>query len=51
MILYTALALLFLWVLGVVGAYPGGQVFHMLLLVGLLFLLLAFVKARDAAAD
>ena len=50
MIFYIALALILAWVLGVIGVYPGGQMFHMLLLVGLLFLLIAFVKARDAAA-
>jgi hypothetical protein len=42
--------MLFAWLLGVVGVYPGGQMFHLLLLVGLLFLLIAFVKRRDAVA-
>jgi hypothetical protein len=50
MILYIALAMLLVWLLGVVGAYPGGQMFHLLLLVGLLFLLIAFVKHRDGVA-
>jgi hypothetical protein len=50
MIVYIALALLLVWLLGVIGVYPGGQTFHLLLLVGLLFLLIGFVKHRDAVA-
>lgn len=49
MILYIALALLAAWLLGVLGVFPVGQIVHVLLLVGLLLLLLAFVQARDAA--
>jgi hypothetical protein len=51
MILYIALVLLFAWVLGVLGVIPAGQMTHAPLLVGLLFLLIAFLKARDGAAS
>ena len=49
MLFKSALVLLAAWVLGILGAYRVGNVVHVLLLVGLLFLLLAFSKARDAA--
>ena len=49
MLFTTALVLLAAWFLGVVGAYSGGTLVHVLLLMGLFFLLLGFLKARDAA--
>lgn len=49
MLFTTALVLLAAWMLGVLGVYTVGKLVHVLLLVGLLFLLLAFMKARDAA--
>jgi hypothetical protein len=45
-----ALVLLAVWMLGVVGVYRAGDGLHVLLLVGLMLLLVAFLKARDAAA-
>ena len=50
MLFKIALVLLIAWLLGVLGAYPGGDLVHVLLLVGLMLLLLAFLRARDAAA-
>jgi hypothetical protein len=49
MLLKTALILLAAWLLGVLGLYSVGERVHVLLLVGLFLLLLAFVRARDAA--
>jgi len=37
------------WLLGIAGLYRVGAVVHVLLLVGLMLLLLGFLKARDAA--
>lgn len=50
MLLKAALLLLFVWLLGAVGIYDVGTVVHALLLVGLMLLLLAVLKGRDAAA-
>jgi hypothetical protein len=50
MLLKFGFALLMTWLLGVLGVYRVGQIVHILLLVGLMLLLLGFVKARDAAA-
>jgi hypothetical protein len=50
MLFKTALVLLMAWLLGVLGVYRVGELVHLLLLVGLMLLLLAFLKARDAAA-
>ena len=50
MLFKIALALLAMWLLGVVGLYSAGDLVHVLLLVGLMLLLLGFLKARDAAA-
>jgi hypothetical protein len=50
MLFKTALVLLVAWLLGVLGVYSVGQLVHLLLLGGLMLLLLAFLKARDAAA-
>jgi hypothetical protein len=49
MLLKFGLVLLAAWVLGMLGVYRLGQSVHILLLVGLMLLLLGFMKARDAA--
>jgi hypothetical protein len=49
MLFKVAFVILFLWLLGMVGVYPTGDLVHGLLLVGLMLLLMAFLKARDAA--
>lgn len=49
MLFTTALVLLAGWLLGVLGGYSAGKLVHVLLLMGLFFLLLGFLKARDAA--
>ena len=46
----VALTFLVVWVIAVAGPFDVGQMAHGLLLVGLMLLLLAFMKARDAAA-
>lgn len=51
MLITTALVLLFVWLLGVLGIYDVGTLMHMLLLVGLMLLLLGMLKARDAATS
>ena len=48
MLFKVALVLLTSWVLGLVGVYNVGDLVHVLLLIGLMLLLLAFVRARDA---
>lgn len=50
MLLMSALALLTVWLLGVVGLYDAGTLIHVPLLIGLMLLLLGFLKGRDAAA-
>ena len=50
MLLKAALLLLGVWLLGAVGIYDVGTIVHVLLLVGLMLLLLGFLKGRDAAA-
>ena len=45
----AALVLLAIWLLGLVGVYRVGDLVHVFLLVGLMVLLLAMLKARDAA--
>jgi hypothetical protein len=47
----AALVLLASWLLGLLGVYDLGRLVHVLLLVGLLFLLLAATKGRDAVAN
>ena len=42
-----ALVLLVAWATGVAGVYEIGDLVHVLLLVGLMLLLLAFLKARE----
>ena len=49
MLFKIALALLAVWLVGVLGLYTIGDGVHVLLLVGLGLLLLAFLRARDAA--
>jgi hypothetical protein len=48
MVLKFALILLVTWFIGVLGVYDGDLI-HVLLLVGLMLLLLGFLKAREAA--
>ena len=50
MLLKIAFVLLIAWLLGVLGLYRIGDLVHVLLLVGLMFLLLGALSARDAAA-
>lgn len=50
MLFAVALTFLVVWVTAAAGLFEGGQLIHALLLVGLMLLLLAFLKARDAAA-
>ena len=50
MLLKVALLLLGAWLLGVAGVYNAGTLVHVPLLVGLMLLLLAALKGRDAAA-
>jgi hypothetical protein len=49
MLFMVAFVLLFLWLLGMAGLYNLGQLLHAPLLAGLMLLLMAFIKARDAA--
>jgi len=49
MLFKASLVLLAIWLLGVVGVYRVGELVHVSLLVGLMLLLLAMLKARDAA--
>jgi len=49
MLFKTAIALLIVWLLGMLGVYRVGDLTHVFLLVGLMLLLLAVLKAREAA--
>lgn len=49
MLFKAAIVLLAIWLLGMVGVYRVGDLAHVFLLVGLMLLLLAVLKARDAA--
>jgi hypothetical protein len=49
MLLKAALVLLVVWLVGVLTPYDVGQLVHVLLLVGLMLLLLGFLKAREGA--
>ena len=49
MLFIIALALLAVWLLGVLGLYTIGDAVHVLLIAGLGVLMLAFLRARDAA--
>ena len=48
MLFKIAVVLLTLWVPGLFGVYPVGDLFHGLLLLGLMLLVVAVLKARDA---
>jgi hypothetical protein len=50
MLLKTALMMLLVWLIGVLGVYNIGDAVHVLLLVGGMLLLLGVLKSRDAAA-
>jgi hypothetical protein len=50
MLLTIALVFLAAWLVGMLGVYDLAGLIHVLLLVGLMLLLLAFLKGRDAAA-
>jgi hypothetical protein len=49
MLFKIGLVLLAVWLLGLVGAYQIGELYHVFMLVGLMLLLLGFLHARDAA--
>jgi len=49
MLFKIAIVLLSVWIIGVVGLFEVGDLVHVLLLGGLLLLLMAFAKAREAA--
>lgn len=49
MLFKGALVILGAWFLGLVGVFDGGGFTHVPLLVGLMLLLLAVLRARDAA--
>ena len=49
MLFRIALVLLAVWLLGVMGVYTIGDLVHVFLVAGLGFLLVAFLRARDAA--
>ena len=51
MLFRAALLLLAAWVAGILGVFRVGEIVHVLLLIGLLLLLLGFMKARDAALE
>jgi len=49
MLFTLAFVLLLSWLLGMAGFSQLGDVVHALLLIGLMLLMMAFVRARDAA--
>jgi hypothetical protein len=49
MLLKTALVLLVVWLVGILGVYDIGDAIHIFLLVGGMLFLIGFLKARDAA--
>ena len=49
MLFKVAITLLILWVLGMTGILPGGELLHVLLLVGLMLFLLSVLRSRDQA--
>jgi hypothetical protein len=51
MLFKTALALLVAWLIGVLTVDREGNLIHVLLLTGLTLLLLAFLRAREAAVQ
>jgi hypothetical protein len=44
----AGIALLLVWLITLVAVQPSGNLVHLLLLVGIMFLLIAFLKAREA---
>lgn len=50
MLFKVSLVLLLLWLVGVLRVYNAGDLVHVLLLVGLMLMLLAVLRSRDAAA-
>jgi hypothetical protein len=50
MLTKVALVLLAVWVVGLFGLMAIGDFVHLFLLIGLMLLLLAFLKSRDDAA-
>ena len=51
MLFTISLLLLTAWLVGMAGVFSIGQPIHVFLLVGLMLLFLAFLKARDAAGS
>ena len=49
MLFKAAIVLLAIWLLGMVGVYRVGDLLHVFLPVGLMLMLLAMLKALDAA--
>ena len=49
MLLKAGLLLLAIWAVGVLVPNAAGNLVHVFLLIGLMMLLLGFLKARDAA--
>jgi hypothetical protein len=49
MLFTITFVLLGAWLLGLVGTYDFGDLFHGFLLVGLMLLMLAFLRVREAA--
>lgn len=49
MLFKAAITLLIIWLLSMFGVYRAGALVHVFLLIGLMLLLLAVLKARDAA--
>ena len=49
MFLKFALVVLGVWLLGLIGVYQIGNLYHVFLLVGFMLLLLGFLRARDEA--
>ena len=50
MLLKAGLLLLAIWAVGILVPNAPGNLVHLLLFVGLMMLLLGFLKARDAAS-
>lgn len=49
MLFIVGVVLLAAWLVSLSGIFPGGELRHVLLLGGLMCVLLAFAKGRDAA--
>ena len=50
MLFKVSIVLLLLWSVGKWGGYNVGELVHVLLLIGLMLMLLAVLRSRDAAA-